>query len=126
MPPIGITTRHLDDLDPYDTGEIEVMHGGCVEQGDHPSRTLLLHIALDDRTTIAEVDGHLSAFLDERLGDGWPTGEERRLDFLTLRDGRNESRARRHVGRARASPPAHSDGYRSGPPGSRRGPRAAG
>jgi hypothetical protein len=45
-------------LDPYDTGEIEVMHGGCVEQGDHPSRTLLLHIALDDRTTIAEVDGH--------------------------------------------------------------------
>jgi hypothetical protein len=74
MPPIGITTRHLDDLDPYDTGEKEVMHGGCVEQGDHSSRTLLLHIALDDRTTIAEVDGHLSAFLDERLGDGWPTG----------------------------------------------------
>src|SRR6266511_2121589 len=52
-------------------------HGSCVEQGNHPSGTLLLHIALDDRATIAEGDGHLSAFLDERLGDGWPSDVNR-------------------------------------------------
>jgi hypothetical protein len=33
------------------------MHPGCVEPGDHPGGALLLHIALDDRATIAEVDG---------------------------------------------------------------------
>jgi hypothetical protein len=54
-----------------------VMLGRRGDEGKHPGGTPLLRIALDDGATIAKIDCHLSAFLNERFGDWLPTDGDR-------------------------------------------------
>jgi hypothetical protein len=48
-----------------------------VKESNDPTGTPLLHIALDGGATIAEIDCHLSAFLNECFGDRLPTDVDR-------------------------------------------------